>query len=246
MLPSFPLCIEWLNYNVNSNVEDDGSRRGNMVAVGTFDPDIEIWDLDTVETIYPNAVLGAASEPANLETNKKKKKKKKAKKVVNEKFHVDSIMCLSANRLQRNLLLSGSADTTVKLWDLSNGSSSSCTKSYSFHKDKISSVQWHPKESFYALSGSYDKNVIASDFRTVDGKGANWKFDADIEGVKWDPHDSNYFYVLYLDCSSNNRFHSTMEYFMTSIFECIQHPSRNRSGCSKLMTQEYQHSTYPL
>ena len=204
MLPSFPLCVEWLNYNVNPSVEDDGTRRGNMVAVGTFDPDIEIWDLDTVEGVYPDAILGAGAdkgkaEPSSTATSdkksKKKKKKRKAKMGANDKFHVDAVMCLSANALQRNLLLSGSADTTVKLWDLQNGSSSSCVKSYNFHTDKVSAVQWHPTEAFYALSGSYDRSVMAADFRTVDGSGAKWKFDADIEGVKWDPHNSNLFYV---------------------------------------------------
>ena len=200
MLPSLPLCVEWITYNVNTNVEDDGTRRGNMVAIGTFDPDIEIWDLDTIESMYPDAILGSGakkedSTSSGTKKGKNKKKKKKKEKGVNDKFHVDAVMCLSANRLQRNLLLSGSADSTIKLWDLTNGSSSSCVKSYSLHSDKISAVQWHPTEAFYALSGSYDGFVTAADFRTPDGKGAKWKFDSDIEGVKWDPHDSNYFYV---------------------------------------------------
>jgi periodic tryptophan protein 1 len=197
MLPSVPLCVEWLNYNVNTSAEDDGTRRGNMAAVGTFDPDIEIWDLDLVESVYPDAILGGGAlklkdvpSPA-----KKGKKKKKKRKGPNDDVHVDAIMCLSANRLQRNLLLSGSADSTVKLWDLTIGSSSKCAKSYSFHKDKVSSLQWHPIEAFYALSGSYDRTVMAADFRTTTGQGAKWNFDSDVEGIKWDPHDSNYFYV---------------------------------------------------
>lgn len=205
MLPSFPLCVEWLNYNVNTSVEDDGTRRGNMAAVGTFDPDIEVWDLDLVESMYPDAILGHGADKGkesevleNKEKDGKKKKKKKKKKRVggvNDKFHVDAVMSLSANRLQRNLLLSGSADSTVKLWDLSQGSTSSCVKSYAFHKDKVSAVQWHPKEAFYALTGSYDRTVNAADFRTADGKGAKWTFNSDIEGLKWDPHNSNLFYV---------------------------------------------------
>jgi periodic tryptophan protein 1 len=209
MLPSFPLCVEWLNYNVNSSVEDDGTRRGNMVAVGTFDPDIEIWDLDTVEGVYPDAILGLGAdkgkEDSTASTNgdkesknqKKKKKKRKSKGPgMNDKFHVDAVMCLSANPLQRNLLLSGSADTTVKLWDLKNGSTSACVQSFSFHKDKISALEWHPTEAYYALSGSYDRSVMVADFRIKDGSGARWSFQADIEGVKWDPLDSNLFYVL--------------------------------------------------
>ena len=176
-----------------------------MVAVGTFDPDIEVWDLDLVESLYPDAILGQGADKGKEKTegageegkkDKKKKKKKKKKRVgVNDKFHVDAVMALSANRLQRNLLLSGSADSTVKLWDLTSGSSSSCVKSYGFHKDKVSAVQWHSKEAFYALTGGYDRTVNAADFRTADGKGAKWTFNSDIESLKWDPHNSNLFYV---------------------------------------------------
>src|SRR5271156_6652316 len=194
MLPALPLCVEWLNYNPNTNVEDDGSRRGNMVAVGTFDPDIEIWDLDVIESVCPDAILGQSSKPTTP-VSKKKDKKKKKRKVANDEFHVDAVMCLSANRLQRNLLLSGSADTTIKLWDLQGGSTDKCAKSFGYHKDKVSAVEWHPKEAFYALTGGYDRIVVAADFRTMQGQGATWKFDSDVEGLKWDPHDSNYFYV---------------------------------------------------
>ena len=198
ILPTYPLCIEWLNYNTNPSAEDDGARRGNMVAVGTFDPDIEIWDVDVVEIMYPNAILGGSRVNKKEEKKKKKKKKKKEKKNANDEYHVDAVMCLSANRLQRNLLLSGSADTTVKLWDLSKGSTTSCFKSYSFHNDKVSTLQWHPTEAFYGLTGSYDRTVHATDFRTVDGKGAKWNFNNDVENLKWDPHDPNCFYVFYL------------------------------------------------
>jgi periodic tryptophan protein 1 len=218
--------VEWLNYNVNTSAEDDGTRRGNMVAVGTFDPDIEVWDLDLVESMYPDAILGASAdkgkEAPSPAKKGKKKKNKKQQKVPNDKFHVDAVMCLSANRLQRNLLLSGSADSTIKLWDLSAGSSSSCVKSYSSHKDKVSAIQWHPTEAYYALSGSYDRMVTVMDFRTTDGKGANWSFDSDIEGVRWDPHDSNYFYVSQQKCLSNNRFQPITVFYTTMMYECIQ------------------------
>ena len=203
MLPSQPLCVEWINYHTNSTVEDDGTRRGNMAAVGTFDPDIEIWDIDVLESIYPDTILGPGAnksestldEALPSKNKKKKKKKKKGVRGPDEHHHVDAVMCLSSNRLQRNLLLSGSADTTVKLWDLAKGSSSSCVKSYTYHSDKVSAIQWHPTEAFYALSGSYDRVAIVADFRTTEGMVAKWKFDRDAEGVKWDPHDPNYFYV---------------------------------------------------
>ncbi|TFY74274.1 hypothetical protein EWM64_g9738, partial [Hericium alpestre] len=63
MLPNFPLCLEWLDFPPASSstsqpptdaMDTDAPRAfGNYVAVGTLDPEIEIWSLDVVEAIYP-------------------------------------------------------------------------------------------------------------------------------------------------------------------------------------------------
>lgn len=76
MLPAFPLCLEWLDFRVGRKGSLETS--GNYVAVGTFDPEIEIWDLDTVDNMYPDVVLGAQGKP-------KSKKGAKRSKVVKRK-----------------------------------------------------------------------------------------------------------------------------------------------------------------
>src|SRR6266542_3071056 len=52
MITSFPLCLEWLDFRLGRKAElvDSVSTgaAGNYVAVGTFEPVIEIWDLDTI------------------------------------------------------------------------------------------------------------------------------------------------------------------------------------------------------
>ncbi|KAL4884373.1 WD40-repeat-containing domain protein [Aspergillus karnatakaensis] len=184
MLPAIPLCLEWLDFPVGKSGED-ASATGNFVAVGTMEPDIEVWDLDVVDSMYPNAILGQGG----ADDVKKAKKKKKSK--ANDEFHVDSILALSANRQHRNLLASGSADRTVKLWDLNTAKAA---KSYSHHTDKVCSLDWHPKESTVLLSGSYDRTIVAADMRAPDSK-ARWGVDADVETVRWDVHDPNFFYV---------------------------------------------------
>ncbi|KKA30448.1 hypothetical protein TD95_000624 [Thielaviopsis punctulata] len=187
MLPAIPLCLEWLDYPVNK-ADADPSMPANFVAVGTMDPDIEIWDLDAVDSMYPNAILGQGSDPT---VAKEKRKKKKAKKA-NDEYHTDAVLSLAHNRQHRNLLASASADKTVKLWDLNT---TKCAKSYSYHTDKVCSLAWHPTEATVLLSGSYDRTVVAADMRAPDAKAPRWGVESDVETVRWDPHDANFFYV---------------------------------------------------
>jgi periodic tryptophan protein 1 len=191
MLPAVPLCVEWIDLPVGKNT--DGRTTGNFVAVSTMRPEIEIWDLDVVDSMYPNAILG--QEPGETtETNEssKSKEKKKKKPKANDKYHVDAVLSLAANRQHRNLLASASADKTVKLWDLNTGK---CAKSYSMHNGKVCSLDWHPTQATILLSGSYDRTVIATDMRAPDAKAPQWIVEADVEQVRWNPHDPNYFYV---------------------------------------------------
>ncbi|KAF2088061.1 WD40 repeat-like protein [Saccharata proteae CBS 121410] len=188
MLPAIPLAVEWLDLPVG---KADPHGKGNFVAVGTMDPDIELWDLDVIDCMYPNAILGQGAEDMRGSEKPTKKKKKKSKKA-NDDYHVDSVLSLAANRRHRNLLASSSADKTVKLWDLN---STKCAKSYSYHTDKVCSLAWHPTESTVLLSGSYDRTVVAADMRAPEAKAPRWGVESDVEQVRWDPHDSNYFYI---------------------------------------------------
>ena len=188
MLPAIPLCLEWLDIPVGQAAKD--RTNGNFVAVGTMEPDIEVWDLDIVDCMYPNAILGHGAEADSADASRKKKKRSKK---ANDNYHVDAVLALAANRQHRNLLASGSADKTVKLWDLNTAK---CAKSYAGnHTDKVCSLDWHQKESTILLSGSYDKTVVAADMRAPEAKAARWSMDSDLEAVRWDPHDPNFFYA---------------------------------------------------
>ncbi len=79
LLPSFPLALEWLDYDPGD------SHPGNLVAMGTMDPDIEIWDLDVVDTMEPAYVLKGSEK-----TSKKKKKKKKTSESSGTNFKLAS------------------------------------------------------------------------------------------------------------------------------------------------------------
>lgn len=142
--------------------------------------------------MFPNAILGAGGADTTTDTPKKKKKKEKKSKKANDTHHVDSVLALAANRAHRNLLASASADKTVKLWDLNT---TTCAKSYSHHTDKVCALAWHPRETTVLLSGSYDRTVVAADMRAPEAKAPKWGVESDVEGIRWDPHDPNYFYI---------------------------------------------------
>lgn len=187
MLPAIPLCLEWLDVIVNPASPAAADARGNYVAIGTTDPDIEIWDLDTVDSMFPNAILGAGND----EKAARKKKKKKAAKA-NDEYHVGAVQALAGNRQHRNLLASASADKTVKLWDLTT---LKCAKSYTYHTDQVCALAWHPTQGTSLLSGSYDRTVVYADMRAPDAKQPRWGVESDVEALRWDPHNTNYFYV---------------------------------------------------
>ena len=203
MLPAVPLAVEWLDMPIGGD-----KQTGNYVAVGTMEPDIEIWDLDVVDGLYPNAVLGLQQpeepEPAAPSSSKKSRKNKSKQKTKPRPpardpslVHTSSVLTLSANRTHRNLLASGSADTTIKLWDLNHAATGSAAASYTHHSSKVCSLAWNPRESTALLSGAYGGSVVMSDMRVSDAEGdvRRWGVESDVESVRWDPQDSNFFFV---------------------------------------------------
>ncbi|KAI9687043.1 MAG: hypothetical protein M1822_002453 [Bathelium mastoideum] len=193
MLPSIPLAVEWVSlppgYDGSKVLRTGKNTAENIAAIGMMEPDIELWDIDTVDCMYPHGILG----PTGF--NKDKAKKKKIRKgIPNDKFHVDAVLSLASNRQHRNLLLSASADTTIKLWDLNV---MECAHSYEFHTDKVASVAWShgTNADSVFLTGSYDRNVVLADARLPNKSPMRWRFNSDVEKVQFDPHDVNMFYV---------------------------------------------------
>lgn len=224
MLPAIPLCLEWVDHPVSKSTTSTKTQ-GNYVAVGMMSPEIEIWDLDVVDSMYPTAILGQQPDDKEEDTTekpskKKSKSKKKKKPKANSTHHVDAVLSLALNPHHRNLLASGSADNTLKLWDLSTGT---CAKSYSMHAGKVAALDWHPSSthSTILLSGSTDDHtVITTDMRAPDAIAPKWTVEADVERVRWNPHDPNFFYV-------------TTEAGTVHYFDSRSPPPANAQGPSK-------------
>jgi periodic tryptophan protein 1 len=204
----------------------NSTATGNYCAVGSFETGIEIWNLDVMNALEPSLVLGGM-DTRGLEENwmrmqansvadnsnagiKKKKKKGKltsASSGLREGSHTDAVMGLSWNTIHRQVLASGSADGTVKLWDVTHATSGGKTGDYvrpsatlTHHSDKVQSLAWHPSEGTLLATGGYDRKVCLVDARSAvasanAGSIKKTKLLADCEAMAWDPHSQQYLTV---------------------------------------------------
>ena len=191
-LPAFPLAFQWCRLGT-------GGPADSFVAVGTMEPVVEIWDLDVMDPMEPVLSLGgkpgssssssSAAAAAAGDGKGKKKKKKKDKKQggggakVGAGAHGDAVLSLSWRDHSPTVLASGSADKTVKLWDLHAGA---CALTWTHHGDKVAVVAWHRTELACLLTGSDDGSLAVRDARS-ETAGAAFVVGAKVEDAAWDP-----------------------------------------------------------
>ena len=181
-MPTFPLCVEALDFasaDVAAGNKAAAGKPGSFAAIGTFNPAIEIFDLDVLEVLEPDVVLGGP-----LKASASGRRRNGAVAGFKEGSHTGAIMALSWNHEFRNLLASGSADGTAKIWDLAT---QQCRRTFQHHKNKVQSVVWNPAEQNILATGSFDRTIATLDARTP-GRGARFKLPSDIEDLKWNPY----------------------------------------------------------
>ncbi|KAI6660816.1 Periodic tryptophan protein 1-like [Oopsacas minuta] len=160
MLNAHPLSIELVRLEGVS-----------LIAVGTMEPEIELWDLDLVDSIEPYIVLGM--------------RKGKSKKKLSKNRHNKPVLCLSWNKATPHLLASGSADRTVRIWDIKNVV---CIETL-LHPDVVQSIAWHPYNTSQLLTGCVDGCVRIFDCTTEDKLISAVSLNSEIEKVIWDHLD---------------------------------------------------------
>jgi len=160
ILGAYPLCLEWL--------PSWQGTKANLMVVGTFLPEIEIWNLDT-EDCDPVAILGSLdlSEQAKSTSVAKKYKKQNPELTsFSEQTHTDAVMSLSLNPYQMEYLASGSADKTVRIWDIDELAVKATYAS--LHSDKVQAVRWNRLNEQILLTGGYDGKLNVVDVRDSD------------------------------------------------------------------------------
>jgi len=168
--------------------QSEGTQKevGNYMAVGTFNPAIEIWNLDVLDPLEPSATLGGE----NTKKGGGGKRGGKGKGSYLPGSHEAEIMGLSWNKAYRQALASCSADKKVKVWDVTT---QLCSHTFNHHKDKVQSVQWHPVEAWLLASGSFDHSVALLDCRSG-ALAASYKVPSDMESMAWNPYSPFHLY----------------------------------------------------
>ncbi|KAJ0393791.1 hypothetical protein P43SY_008228 [Pythium insidiosum] len=186
-LPAFPLCMAWMDCAPVPLDPAKGPVDGSFVAVGTFKPGIEIWNLDVIDVLEPSATLGGEENPElrDVAVPKALRKKKGKKAELKPGSHQDAVMCLDWNSSHRNMLASGSADTTVKVWDITT---QTCLYTMAHHSSKVQGVRWNPVETTVLASAAFDRTVVVLDGRQPDAF-SKFQLSADVESIVWSPHD---------------------------------------------------------
>lgn len=165
VLSSFPLSLEWIPFKNN--------MKCNYALVGSFTPGIEIWNLDIMDAIEPEIILGLNTESKN----------KSQINVSEELYHTDAVMSICLNSANTNYVASSGADKKVLLWDL-NASPNCAATCYKEHTGKVQSVKWNKIEENLLVTGSFDKSIKIFDTR-VNKSVFTYKVNADIECIDW-------------------------------------------------------------
>ncbi|SOV79452.1 rRNA processing WD-repeat protein, putative [Plasmodium sp. gorilla clade G3] len=207
IIDNYPLCIETIHQSY--------FKEKNILAVGTLNCSIELWDIHNMDMLEPLYYLGDDEMKILKKTKKRKLKTNnnihyemknitnipeddEQKNIISKQKmngHTDCITSLNSSKILPSLLVSGSKDSTVKLWDLNNLNN---LHTFSFHKKKINNLSFHSKDKNLLFSTSSDKTLKIYDIRQ-NQVALNINLSNIPEATVWNTHQENIILSSYID-----------------------------------------------
>ncbi|KAF2260611.1 WD40 repeat-like protein [Lojkania enalia] len=87
------------------------------------------------------------------------------KALYRKEAHADAVNCIAFHPKWESMLVTGSADKSVALWDLRNFDKK--LHAFQNHKDSVIGLQWHPQDQSILASSSYDRRICMWDLSKI-------------------------------------------------------------------------------
>jgi len=204
-LPAIPLSLAWLPRA--GGAEEEGA----FAAVGSFLTFIEIWDLDVLDAPEPVLTLGGCKRAEENYISRKLKKQQ-----LKKSSHKDAVLTLAWNPSVKKVLASGSADASVKLWDVNTGD---CLETLRHHSAPVQVAQWCPLQPQYLATASFDRTLITVDCRSG-ARGPSWQLAANPEAVVFSTHQQE---LLWCTLESGALLHFDARRPGEPVWQCAAH-----------------------
>lgn len=198
LMPAMALCLEWGDVRPSTSAQKAQGDKGNFVAVGTMDHQIEIWDLDLVDGLIPEVILG---DDSDLPPIQEQEESKPAVEQADGDMEVDGSAAIANGMADVDLSSTGDKkkkkkkkkSKTVKP-ALSASQPAASTSSPYVHTDSVLALAWNRTHRNLLASSSADGTIKLWDVSSPTAQRALRSFSLHtksdkIQALQWNPKE---------------------------------------------------------